>query len=112
MILHAVTDESSFCGVSSGTASAGQWDEEMVTLDYHTAQVIQELHTTGLYQNAPVWCRITELIFEGVPLSHGSVLERAMQLCEAETGSCRWPDIPESFLERALTELCSSPRCP
>ena len=98
LILHAVPD-------SSDPAYAGRWEEEMVTLEYDAGQAIRELHATGLYDNAPIWCRITELLLQGFPLSHGAVLGRAMQLCEKETGACRWPDIPEIFMERALVEL-------
>ena len=80
-----------------------------MTLEYDAGQAIRELHATGLYDNAPIWCRITELLLQGFPLSHGAVLGRAMQLCEKETGACRWPDIPKIFMERALVELGGSP---
>lgn len=102
LILHARPE------TSPDSAYPGRWEEEMVTLEYDAAEAIRELHATGLYDNAPVWCRITELLLQGFPLSHGAVLGRAMQLVEEETGSCRWPDIPETFMERALVELGGS----
>lgn len=83
----------------------GCWKEEFIGLDYDVERVITELHECGLYENAPSWCRVTEhLLFSGTG-SHGAVLERAMQLCEAETGNCVWPDVPEVFLKRAIEEV-------
>ncbi len=103
MILHGTPGDP-----SSGQEDIGSWEEEMVTLEYDVERAIRELRDTGLYENAPVWCRVTELLLRGLPISHGTVLGRAMKLCEEETGSCRWPEIPEKYMERALSDLSGS----
>ena len=83
----------------------GNWQEEFVSLDYDREAVIEELKTSGLYEKAPYWCKITEnLLYTGEP-SHGKVLGRAMQLCYEETGECIWPDISDKYYKRAIDEL-------
>ena len=110
LILHArpVSAHAAVSAQSAAAWEAAAWEEEMITLEYDARCVFEELHATGLYENAPVWCRITEALFQGFPLTHGSVLARAMELCVQKTGSCSWPDIPEAFLEQALEETCAS----
>ena len=83
----------------------GVWKEEFVSLDYDMETTIQELHESGLYENAPSWCRITEHLLRSGKGSHGAVLERAMKLCAEENGSCTWPDVPERFMEKAIEEF-------
>ena len=76
----------------------------MVTLEYDAGQAIRELHATGLYDNAPIWCRITELLLQGSSVPRGCA-GRAMQLCEKETGACAGRTSRRFFMERALVEL-------
>lgn len=81
------------------------YEEEFISLSYDTQRAIQELSDSGLMQQAPSWCRITRAVLQDGETSHGTVLERAMALCRQETGSCRWPDIPERYWERAVEEM-------
>lgn len=83
----------------------GKWQEEFVSLDYDRKAVIEELKSSGLYEKAPSWCKITEhMIYTGTP-SHGTVLSRAMELCLQEKGKCIWPDVPEKYYVQAIDEL-------
>ena len=81
------------------------YEEEFISLSYDTQRAIQELSDSGLMQQAPSWCRITRAVLQDGEPPHGAVLERAMALCRQETGSCRWPDIPERYWERAVEEM-------
>lgn len=86
----------------------GEWQEEFVSLDYDRNAVVNELKTSGLYEKAPFWCKITEhMLYTGEP-AHGSVLSRAMELCRQETGECQWPQIPEKYYEQAIREMIKS----
>lgn len=82
-----------------------RWDEEFISLTYDVKTVIEELYSSGLNIYAPYWCQITEQLLKDGKLSHGTVLAKAMELCESETGSCIWPNIPEKYYEMALNEL-------
>ena len=79
--------------------------EEFVSIDYNVERVIDDLYKAGLDKKAPGWCRVSEYILKHGDVSHGSVLARAMALCEKEEGNCIWPDIPEKYWEQAVSEL-------
>ena len=88
----------------------GAWENELISLEYDTDAVIADLHSSRLYESAPVWCRITECMLRGGRLgggglTHGKVLLRAMELCEKGEGVCCWPDIPEKYMEAAMEEM-------
>lgn len=81
------------------------WEEEFVTLSYDAEAVIKELHEENLYEHAPCWCQVSEhLLRKGKP-PHGQVLAHAMKLCEKETGSCIWPNVPEKYWKQAVAEM-------
>jgi len=84
--------------------TAEGWSEEFCSLEYDVEKVIRELYESGLDKMAPSWCRITENMLRKGNVSHGEVLNRAMELCRTETGECSWPDIPEIFWEKAVEE--------
>ena len=84
---------------------AGKWVEEFVSIDYNVERVIDDLYKAGLDKKALGWCRVSEYILKHGDVSHGSVLARAMALCEKEEGNCIWPDIPEKYWEQAVSEL-------
>lgn len=88
----------------------GRWEEEFVALDYDAEEAVRQLYESGLYENAPSWCRVTEHILRTGKGSHGGVLQRAMELCRRETGTCVWPDIPERFMQRAVKEMLDAER--
>lgn len=83
----------------------GIWNCEFVSLNYHTEQVIADLHASGLSEKAPYWCKITEHLLRTGETSHGAVLARAMVLCEEKFGKCNWPNIPEECWEQAVKEM-------
>lgn len=88
--------------------SEGGWSEEMISLDYDRERAIRELYESGLMERAPYWCKVTEHLLRGdMPeeIAHVRMLERAMTLCEQETGEWRWPQIPEKYWEQAAAEL-------
>ena len=96
LILHEIS-----CGEKSC------WEEEFVSLEYDVEKVIAELYQEELNVKAPHWCKATEyMLRRGRERGgHAHMLARAMELCEQETGSCVWPNIPERFWERAAEEI-------
>ena len=82
----------------------GRWKHEFVDLEYDVDLVIQELHEENLYEMAPCWTIITEHMLRNSTVSHGTVLNRANQLCKEETGSWGWPNLPEKYWEQAVKE--------
>jgi hypothetical protein len=85
--------------------SDNEWKEEFVSLDYDVEKVIEELHASGLDKHAPCWCRVTEHLLRKGKISHGTVLTKAMLLCNQEAGECIWPNIPEKYWEKAIAEI-------
>ncbi len=83
----------------------GVWEEELISLPYDTERVIAELYEEELDKHAPCWCRVTEYLLRKGDICHADVLERAMELCRQQEGSCVWPDIPESCWEQAVKEM-------
>lgn len=83
----------------------GKWTEEFVNLEYDVEKVIADMYEDDLFFHAPCWSRITERFLRDGRVSHGSVLARAMTLCEEETGECRWPHVPDKYWEQAVLEM-------
>lgn len=86
-------------------SAGGRWAERWVSLDYDVEGAIRELHDAGLDEYAPCWCRVSRQMLRNGEISHGTVLNRAMELCRAQTGSCVWPHLPERCWEQAVAEL-------
>ncbi|WP_053985064.1 metallophosphoesterase family protein [Niameybacter massiliensis] len=82
-----------------------QWQEEFVSLEYNVEKVIEELHISGLNKRALYWCIVTENLLRNGNISHGTVLAKAMSLCNDEAGNCIWPDIPEKYWKKAVAEI-------
>ncbi len=83
----------------------GIWKDELISLSYDIEGVIEELHEERMQEHAPSWCRVSEhLLYAGEP-PHGSVLTRAMELCEEAEGSCEWPNVPEKYWQKAVEEM-------
>lgn len=81
------------------------WKSELLSLDYDVDKVIDDLHTSGLYEKAPGWCTVSENVLRTGENSHAVVLNKAMALCKEKTGQCRWPDIPEECWQSAIREI-------
>lgn len=81
------------------------WVPEFVALDYNIESVIQKMRENGLYEIAPYWTRTTECILRGKRITHGKILERAMELCVQDTGKCDWPAVPERYWKKAYEEI-------
>lgn len=79
----------------------GKWHEEFVSLTYDVDKEIAGMRQAGLDRKACYWYRITAEFLRGGRSTPGAVLEKAMELCREETGSCVWPDIPERYWEKA-----------
>ena len=92
------------------TGNNGIWSYEFIDLPYDIEKVICELKEEDLYTKAPCWSKITENLLRNGDISHGTVLERAMQYLYNDTGEWRWPDIPEEYWEKAVEELIGN-RC-
>lgn len=87
------------------TGEEGKWSYEFVNLEYDVERVIDDLKTSGLTEYAPCWSKVTEYLLRTGEIAHATVLERAMKLCQAETGKCIWPDVPEKYWEQAVEEM-------
>ena len=83
----------------------GSFEEEFRCLKYDTNQVIRQLAESGLSEYAPIWSAVTQQLLIGDAVAHGTVLERAMELCRLATGNCRWTDVPEEYMVQAFEEL-------
>lgn len=81
------------------------WSYEFVSLDYDSEKVISDLFTSGLSEKAPYWCKVSQHLLRTGESSHGSVLTRAMSLCQQDIGQCKWPKVPEQYWEKAINEL-------
>ena len=81
------------------------WESELCSVDYDVENVIDDLHTSGLYDKAPSWCIVSENVLKTGENSHGTVLSRAMALCREKTGQCHWPNIPEECWQLAIKEI-------
>ena len=57
------------------------WNYEFVSLDYDVERVVEDLHSSGLSEKAPAWCRVSENLLRTGEISHGTVLAKAMSLC-------------------------------
>lgn len=82
-----------------------KWTEEFVSLTYNIERVIKELKESGLNLEAPYWCKTSEIVLRKGEISHATILEKAMSLCEKETGNCVWPHISEKYWERAVNHF-------
>lgn len=85
-----------------------QWKEEFISMEYDVEKVIEELHLSGLNKLAPYWCIMTENLLRNGNIPHSAALKRAMALCNAETGTCIWPDIPEKYWRQAVEDILVS----
>lgn len=81
------------------------WQYEFVSLNYNRDKVIKEIRECGLEREAPYWSRITKHLLSTGKISHGTVLVRAMELCEQAGRTCSWYDIPEEYWQEAIAEL-------
>lgn len=82
------------------------WEYEFVSLDYDTDAVINDLETSGLKKKAPHWCAVSEHLLQTGEVSHGTVLAKAMSICQEKYGVCNYPEIPEDCWKLAVGELC------
>lgn len=81
------------------------WDYEFVSLTYDVEKVIKELHTSGLYEKSPYWCKVSENLLRTGETPHGTVLAKAMAICKQKYGECTWPNVPEECWEQAVKEM-------
>ncbi len=87
------------------TGDGGIWSHEFVSLSYDVERVIADLEASGLTEYAPCWTKVTKYLLRKGDKHHGMVLNRAMALCQAETGKCIWPEVPEKYWEQAVEEI-------
>ena len=88
-----------------------KWSEEFISLSYDVERVIHEIYESKLDVRAPYWSYITEHCLRTGLVSHGEILDRAMELCKEETGDCIWPDVPERYWSQAVGELLELKKC-
>lgn len=82
-----------------------KWSHEFVSIDYDKEKVIKEMQESGLEDAAPYWTQVTKHLILTGEVSHGTVLAKAMNLCNEETGKSNWYNIPDKYWERAINEL-------
>lgn len=83
----------------------GDWKEEFVSLSYDVTQTLRDLKAEQMDAHAPFWNTVTKRLLADGRISHGTVLNRAMELCRQELGTCQWPKIPEKYWEQAVEEF-------
>lgn len=82
-----------------------EWTYEFISIDYDKEKTIKELQESGLEKAAPYWTQVTKHLILTGEVSHGTVLAKAMKLCEEETGKSNWCNIPDKYWEKAIAEL-------
>ncbi len=82
-----------------------EWTPEFISIDYDKEGVIKEMQESGLEKAAPYWTQITKHLILTGEVSHGTVLARAMALCEKSKEKCSWYNIPNQYWEKAIAEL-------
>lgn len=90
MILHSVGTE---------------WEAEQFYLKQDLNLIVKDMINHNLHEIAPYWSLSSESYARGGDMDNGSILERAMEITEQETGKCDWPVIPEEYWARAFKEL-------
>ena len=82
-----------------------KWDYEFINLSYDIEKVVEDLHTSGLYEKSPYWCKVSENLLRTGETSHVEVLTKAMAICKQKYGECIWPNVPEECWEQAVREM-------
>jgi len=82
-----------------------EWTYEFISLNYDKEKAIKEMQESGLEKAAPCWTKVTRHLILTGELSHRTVLARAMNLCEEETGKSNWWNIPDKYWEEAVAEF-------
>lgn len=84
---------------------AQEWTHKFISIDYDNEKIVKEMQESGLEKEAPYWTQITKHLMYTGEVSHGTVLAKAMKLCEEEIGKCSWYNIPPQYWEKAIAEL-------
>lgn len=86
--------------ILEGTESG--WKPEFISIPYDIERELEEIHTSGLYEYAPYWCRITEHLLRGGEVSHGAVLNEVMRLNGFKDP---WYNIADCYWEEAIGRM-------
>lgn len=79
-----------------------EWKYKFVSLDYDVDGVINEMHTSGLWDITPYWCGITRHLLYTGKISHGTVLNEAMRLNGYKDA---WYNVDDQYWDNALKNL-------
>lgn len=96
-------EESAQCMILYG--ENGEWRPDYLEIPYDIDKEIDSMKREGLFRIAPCWSLVTLDLLKGGTVSHGAVLDYAMKLCEKENGFCNWPQVPEKYMHKAVSEL-------
>ncbi len=83
-------------------SASGDWNIEPFDVEYDIEHVEKEIYDSGLFSLAPYWCRITMHLIETGTISHGTVLNEAMNHNNYKDA---WYNIPDEDWEAALNKL-------
>lgn len=83
-------------------SASGDWNVEPFDVEYDVGYVEKEIYDSGLFSLAPYWCRITMHLIETGTISHGTVLNEAMNHNNYKDA---WYNIPDEDWEAALNKL-------
>ncbi|MCR4599176.1 MAG: metallophosphatase family protein [Acetatifactor sp.] len=84
------------------------WTPEFISLQADAEAIVSEMREAGLYKIAPVWTKMTECLVRNRShgISHGTVLNRAIEIAKEKYGQCVWPMVPEDCFQEAFeTEM-------
>lgn len=76
---------------------AQEWTHKFISIDYDKEKIVKEMQESGLEKEAPYWTQITKHLILTGEVSHGTVLAKAMKLCEKEIGKCSWYNISPKY---------------
>lgn len=83
----------------------GTWRPDYLEVPYDIDAEIASMKREKLFDIAPFWSIVTLDVLKGGLVSHGAVLKYAMKLCEKDRGTCNWPEVPEKYMSRAVSDL-------
>lgn len=75
------------------------WKITLIELEFDGTSLIKDIYDSGLYEQAPYWCRITFHFLKYGNIAHGRVLKEAMRLCNYEYP---YYNIPDQYWDKAM----------
>lgn len=83
----------------------GEWDMELIHLDYNREKAISEFYESGLAKDSLIWNKIVaKTLRTGIDQAMDCLI-LACNKCEEKEGEVDWPTISESYWQEAAKEM-------